>query len=1066
MRVLVLLASLGGVVGCGGREAPTLPDDADGDGFTTEDGDCNDLVPVMSPGGQEICDGIDNDCDGAVDDGLPNAWYYDRDGDGYGDPFLKVAGCLAPDRYVVAPDCDDDDPEVHGGAPELCNGLDDDCDGVVDNVPAAALFADLDGDGYGDPANLVASCDQGTTTGGDCDDGNSAIHPGMQDGCNGVDEDCDGAIDENPDGGWYRDGDGDGVGSGAPTAASCEPAPAGLANAHGDCNDANPAIHPGSDEHCDGVDEDCDGDVDDDAIDGATFYGDSDGDGHGDPARPVRGCSRPAGTAWLGDDCDDVDGDNHPGANERCDGADNDCDTTVDEPDAVDAQEWFADDDHDGWGDAGTGVSGCDPGGDATTQGGDCDDSDGASYPTLVYADLDLDGFGDDATATPHCGSLVGLVTVGGDCVDGDNGVNPGRPEVCNDQDDDCDGGTDVGAVDATAWYADGDGDGFGNPATGTRYCDPPLGRVQNGADCRDLDPLANPNGVEVCDNVDNDCDGAIDWGLRVPAEHATVSAAMAAATSGDTICIAAGTFEDNLDLGGKDLTLQGAASSSTFLDGGGAGSVVIVDGGEGLTLRDLTVRGGLADNGAGIFVSASALTLEQVVVEDNECTSAVCNGTGVYALNSTLLVSDSEVRDNTQRTTGTGAGVGIFTQGGSLQLDEVRVRNNTFTGGSSVTGAGLATSGTVAIFDQVDISATTIELGVGDNHWVTGGGFSCDGPLTATGLRVMDTTVSELSYASNGNAVYGAGLYLGGGASGTIEGFEVSRNAVRGLGGLEVNGVGIADAFNGGFTLSQGIIADNSATTDGASMRGYGGGVRTTGRISAYENVSVVGNSFSCPACAASVYGGGIWSYSGFSATNLEVSGNSLVGSANTAGAAIQAGSTVSDVWDIDGLIVAGNTADAGSGVSWATVVFSFGTATLRNADLVGNVANGSTSYGGALLAMASTVALRSVNVVGNNALAGGALYSHNGAFDTAYSNFYDNGGVPFEGIADPVGTGGNVADDPLYIDVSAVDPLAWDLRLQGSSPVMDLGDPSTTDADGSDTDIGAYGGQHGDDW
>ena len=148
---------------------------------------------------------------------------------------------------------------------------------------------DLDGDGWGAPGH--PDCPNGDET--DCDDGDSAVHPGAGEVCDGIDNDCDPLTDE------LVDDDGDG-------AAECD----------GDCDDGDPLSHPGAQELCDGLDNDCDGSVPDDELD-------IDGDGYlacadGDAA-----------------DCDDHDASNHPGAMEECDdGEDNDCDGDVDGDDA------------------------------------------------------------------------------------------------------------------------------------------------------------------------------------------------------------------------------------------------------------------------------------------------------------------------------------------------------------------------------------------------------------------------------------------------------------------------------------------------------------------------------------------------------------------------------------------------------------------------------------------------------------------------------------------------------------------------------------------------------------
>jgi len=120
--------------------------DMDGDGLVALRGDCNDVSPAIYPGATEICDDFDNDCDGVVDEDLPQTIYYDdTDGDGYGDdgvairmrppvPAMSLEGCYRsrPGMTPIKGDCDDTNPLIHPGAIEISNGIDDDCDGETD----------------------------------------------------------------------------------------------------------------------------------------------------------------------------------------------------------------------------------------------------------------------------------------------------------------------------------------------------------------------------------------------------------------------------------------------------------------------------------------------------------------------------------------------------------------------------------------------------------------------------------------------------------------------------------------------------------------------------------------------------------------------------------------------------------------------------------------------------------------------------------------------------------------------------------------------------------------------
>ena len=140
MKHWVLALSIFGIFGC---------TDMDGDG-TPASRDCDDNNASVFPGQREVCDGIDNDCDGYVDEGVSLFAYWDRDGDGFGDDSFVRRVCEQPvDGVTQGGDCDDLEPNTHPEAEEVCDGRDNDCDGKTDEGVQRPFFADEDGDGFG-----------------------------------------------------------------------------------------------------------------------------------------------------------------------------------------------------------------------------------------------------------------------------------------------------------------------------------------------------------------------------------------------------------------------------------------------------------------------------------------------------------------------------------------------------------------------------------------------------------------------------------------------------------------------------------------------------------------------------------------------------------------------------------------------------------------------------------------------------------------------------------------------------------------------------------------------------
>ena len=380
-----------------------LPHDEDGDGWIWK-ADCDDTDPTRNPGVPEICDGIDNNCNDQIDEYARDAatWFRDMDSDGYGDPHYYLLACEQPDAYVEDnTDCDDTKPAVNPGADEVCDTEDNNCDGVVDldAVDASPYYRDADEDGFGDADHALLAC-AGVTglveDDTDCDDLDADTWPGAVEVCDGADNDCDGTVDDDAVdvGTWYIDADTDGHGDPLVSVLQCEE-PIGYVYYGDDCDDADARVHPGAVEWCNGRDDDCDGSDDEDAADAPAWHPDADLDGFGDGSLPLEACDAPQDHIEDSTDCDDADPMAYPGAPEWCDGADNDCDGSLDN-DAVDATDWYPDQDLDGFGDMDLPQTACDAPADHIEDGSDCDDQDPAVFPGAAEGcdgiDNDCDG--------------------------------------------------------------------------------------------------------------------------------------------------------------------------------------------------------------------------------------------------------------------------------------------------------------------------------------------------------------------------------------------------------------------------------------------------------------------------------------------------------------------------------------------------------------------------------------------------------------------------------------------------------------------------------------------------
>ncbi|MFT4626550.1 MAG: hypothetical protein ACI8PZ_005227 [Myxococcota bacterium] len=541
-----------------------------------------------------------------------------------------------------------------------------------------------------------------------------------------------------------------------PTSGPVDDDEDGFTAADGDCDDRDPGIFPGAPERCDGVDEDCDGVVDDHPVDPLPWWSDADGDGYGDRLAPVFACSRPPGAVADNRDCDDGGADVNPGAAEVCNGRDDDCDRLIDDadPDAQydSAHTWAPDSDGDGWGDASVvPVFSC-------------------SQPPAHVADRS-------------------------DCDDGRADVSPDGTEVCGGLDDDCDGLVDDAdpsrdLAGADWWYADEDGDGFG-AGDPIQACSQPVRFAGVDGDCDDTSGLTWPGAPELCDGLDNGCDGGNDDGtasfqgwdgwVDITSDLASGTVDAPAAVRFDepgTLHICPGVWHVNLTLAADIGVLGAAERERVVLSGSDRGRVITVEGDDRVVdITGVTLEGGAADDGAALWMEGGELTVRESLIWFNEAES---NGGAVWRAGGSTTLSDSELR----ACVAGGRGGAVYLSGGSLLATGVSLTGHA----AGTSGGAMHAEGTEILFALTDVS--------GNRAGTDGGGLALrDAPATFDEVSIVDNLASDGS---------GGGLH--------VSGVELALDQARLEGNLAHGSGGALWASGGEVELDEVVFTDNDA--------------------------------------------------------------------------------------------------------------------------------------------------------------------------------------------------------------------------------------------------------------
>ncbi len=527
--------------------------------------------------------------------------------------------------------------------------------------------------------------------------------------------------------------------------------------------------------------------------------------------------------------------------------------------------------------------------------------------------------------------------------------------------------------------------------------------------------------------------------------DHTTITAGIDAASTGDIVAVAAGTYTEDLDFLGKAITVQGTSgAAATFLVGSGEGPAVVFDSGETSDAEligfDISGGDGTFDDGylgGCISIAGSSPTLQALVLHD--CTAHLGGGL-LLGESGSELVDITIYENNAIIDSGDnwGYGGGLYAYDSDLVLEGLVVYDN-----DAERGAGLMFGDGTS-----EITNSTI----GGNEAERAGGISY---LAGT----HELTSSEVD--SNLAGTHSGGVWANLESNVTITDTVISGNEAPDGGGLRVTDATVSvvsctftdnqgPSTGGGFRVdTEGSLSISFSTFDG-NEAGFGGG----GLSTQDGTIDISTSRFTLNAADSS--GGALYlAQSETTVTATIFDGNEADGDGGAI--RLEAGSIEAST-----SLFVDNAANNGAGVH----LFSGAVGTLQHLTMVGNAA----SSGGTVRVTSDSELALTDSIVAFPEDGSCLSVGDGAAWTIAYNDIFATSGPEYSGtIDDQEGLNGNQSVNPTFVAwiADGVYDGSDDLHLGSGSLCIDAADPlGSLDLDGTTPDQGAYGGEDADLW